>query len=217
MPQELLGDKAGPLGAVLLGPTLAPPLVELGPDAKIVAVNDAFCSLLRSRREDLLGRSPLDFTHPDDIDATVEMMSGGPLVGGHGARLQKRYVLGDGAVISVLVSVVWSPTDQRMSGYVTDVTELVGAQARCRALIEHSGDLIFVIDRAGLIVDANPATMRFAGLATGPDAVSVIAALVHPDDRDSVVRHWSTVVATAGLHPPSTFRVRDLTGAWRSM
>ena len=217
MQQELFDDACGLLSEVWLDSTLAPPLLELGPDGNIVAVNDAYCSLMRSRREDLLGRSPVEFTHPDDIEATVGLISRRPPIRENGARLQKRYVRGDGEVITVLVSAIWSEDDQRVFGYVTDVTELVAAQSRCRALIEYSGDLIFVIDRAGLIVDANPATVRFAGLPTGRDAVSVINDLVHPDDRDSVVRHWARVVVTPGVHPPSVFRVRDLTGAWRNM
>lgn len=217
MPQELLNDPTGLLSDVWLDSTLAPPLLELGPDGKIISVNDAYCTLVRSRREDLLGRSPLEMTHPDDIEATIELLCRRPPVRENGARIQKRYVLPDGEVISVLVSAVWSEDDQRIFSYVTDVTELVAAQSRCHALIEHSGDLIFVIDRSGLIVDANPATVRFAGAPTGRESLSVINDLVHPDDRDSVVRHWSTVAATPGVHPPNTFRVKDLSGAWRNL
>lgn len=217
MQQELLNDDLGLLSAVWLDSTLAPPLLELGPDGAIVAVNDSYCALMRSRREDLVGRSPLEMTHPDDIEATIELISHRPPARGDGARLQKRYVLSDGEVISVLVSAVWSEDDRRTFGYVTDITELIAAQSRCRALIEHSGDLIFVIDRSGLIVDANPTTVRFAGAPTGRDAVSVINDLVHPDDRDSVVGHWATVVAAPGVHPPSAFRVKDLSGAWRNL
>ena len=216
MQQELLNDTSGLLSAVWLDSTLAPPLLELGPDGKIVAVNDAYCSLMRSRREDLLGRSPLEMTHPDDTDATARFIARRPSVRENGARLQKRYVLPDGEVIPVLVSSVWSEVEQRTFGYVIDLTELAAAQSRCRALIEHSGDLIFVIDRSGVIVDVNPACARLAGAATGRYALSVINDLVHPDDRESALKHWATVVATPGVHPSNTLRAKDLSGAWRS-
>lgn len=111
MQQELLTDTSGLLSPVWRDSTLAPPLMALGADGTIVAVNDAYCALMRSRREDLLGRSPLEMTHPDDIEATVELIARRPPVRENGSRIQKRHVLGDGAVISELVGAIWSDLD----------------------------------------------------------------------------------------------------------
>ncbi len=208
-------DSGSLLSAVWLNSTLAPPLMQLGADGLIAAVNQAYCALMRTPCEDLLGRSPLEYTHPDDAEATRQFIARGPSMVRDGARLKKRYVLPDGQVISVLVNAIWSQESQRLCGYVTDITELVASQARSRALIEHSSDLIFIIDRSGRIAEANPATEELAGATTGRDAVSVLTELVHPDDLESVLSNWATVLASPGVHPVNTFRVADRAGRWK--
>lgn len=213
-------DKVDPgslLSAVWLNSTLAPPLMQLRPDGLIAAVNDAYCALMRIPCEDLLGRSPLEYTYPDDVEATRQFIASGPSISCNGATLQKRSMLPDGGVISVLVSAIWSKENERMFCYVTDITELLVAQSRCRALIEHSSDMIFVIDRSGVVAETNPATEQLAGATTGRNAVSVLTELIHPDDLDSMLSHWAAVVATSGVHPVNTFRVADRAGQWKSV
>lgn len=207
-------DSGSLLSAVWLNSTLAPPLMQLGADGLIVAVNEAYCALMRTSCEDLLGRSPLEYTHPDDAEATRQFIARGPSMVRERARLQKRYVLPDGQVISILVNAVWSQESQRLCAYVTDITELVAAQDRSRALIEHSSDLILIVDRSGRVAEANPATEALAGVTTGRNAVSVLTELVHPDDLESVLSHWAAVLASPGVHPVNTFRVVDRAGRW---
>lgn len=163
-------DSGSLLSAVWLNSTLAPPLMQLGADKLIAAVNEAYCALMSTPSEDLLGRSPLEYTHPDDAEATRQFIARGPFTVHDGARLHKRSVLPDGQMISVVVNAIWSQESQRLCGYVTDITELVASQARTRASIEHSNNMIFIIDSSGKIAEANPATEELAGATTGRNA-----------------------------------------------
>ncbi|MBQ0928106.1 PAS domain S-box protein [Saccharopolyspora endophytica] len=63
---------------------------------KYLHVNDAFCTMLGYRPEELVGRDYRSVTHPDDVDDEGPIESDVPL--------EKRYIRSDGTVIWVLVS-----------------------------------------------------------------------------------------------------------------
>ncbi|MCW2674358.1 MAG: hypothetical protein JWP14_2947 [Frankiales bacterium] len=74
----------------------------LSADRTIERVNDAYCRFLQRDRSELLGRSPIDFTHPDDRRLT-EPASNAVRSGVPGPReptdpVEKRYLLPDGSV-----------------------------------------------------------------------------------------------------------------------
>jgi len=62
-------------------------------------VNPALCATLGYSVEELFGRALHDITHPDDLDADVELL--GELLGGRvpSYQVEKRYLRGDGATI----------------------------------------------------------------------------------------------------------------------
>jgi diguanylate cyclase (GGDEF)-like protein/PAS domain S-box-containing protein len=68
-------------------------------------VNPSLCAILGYSAEELSGRAFHDITHPDDLDADVELF--GQLLGGDvpSYQLEKRYLRGDGATIWAQLSV----------------------------------------------------------------------------------------------------------------
>jgi diguanylate cyclase (GGDEF)-like protein/PAS domain S-box-containing protein len=65
-------------------------------------VNDAYCRFLQRDRSDLLGRSPLDFTHPDDVALTDDASARARSVPGPRVPtdpIEKRYLRPDGSVV----------------------------------------------------------------------------------------------------------------------
>ena len=46
-------------------------MVLLTPDLRVIRVNDALCALLGRDAEQLLGRSILEFTHPEDVKRSL--------------------------------------------------------------------------------------------------------------------------------------------------
>ncbi len=76
----------------------------VGLDNRFIQVNPAFCKMLDFTEAELLGMSPLEFTHPDDRAeslATFQSMLAGEKPTYHGER---RYLRADGQTVRVLIS-----------------------------------------------------------------------------------------------------------------
>jgi diguanylate cyclase (GGDEF)-like protein/PAS domain S-box-containing protein len=71
-------------------------------DGTLERVNDAFCQFLQRDRSELLGRDPMDFTHPDDVERslakTLEVQQLVPEQRVPLEPVEKRYLLPDGSV-----------------------------------------------------------------------------------------------------------------------
>ena len=139
----------------------------LSSDWRWLEVNDALCRTLGRSREALVGRSPAEFTHPDDIALSREVVDRGQ----EGLRHQhfvKRYLRPDGEVVYAAVESIWVPA-RRSEGWfyahVQDITaeraaqEAVERQARQQAAVAALGrhaleeqDLEEVLDRVATTV-----------------------------------------------------------------
>jgi diguanylate cyclase (GGDEF)-like protein/PAS domain S-box-containing protein len=94
-------------------------------DLTLRYVNPAFCELLGRDADELLGRTPVEFVHPDDRENAVMLRrSAKP---GAAIQTETRYVRPDGSVVggSVTLSVI---TDDRgrprfLLGHIADITE----------------------------------------------------------------------------------------------
>ncbi len=91
------------------------------------------------------------------------------------------------------------------------------AEERLAALVEYSANPIFVVDEAGMVRDANPATGRLAGDRIGQRAEDVMAEVVHPDDVPAVMRRLAEASRVSGPHSPFTFRITDGVAGWLHM
>lgn len=89
--------------------------------------------------------------------------------------------------------------------------------ARLDAMLEHTHDLVTVLDRQGTVIVSNAAAGRLSGLSgatvNGTDAF----ALVHPDDRERAMAAFVDVLASAGPHPPIELRLRFGDGTWHDL
>ena len=131
-------------------------------DWRWMEVNDALCRMLGRSREELIGRSPAEATHPDDIGrsrAVVDRALGGA---GH-QEFVKRYVRPDGEIVWAAVDSVYVPArrgDGWLYAHVQDITaeraaeQAVTRHARQQAAVARLGrfaleeqDLEAVMDR----------------------------------------------------------------------
>jgi len=123
-------------------------LIEQGPigvtlmdkDYRLIQVNAALCRMLGYSKEELMGMTPLDFTHPEDLDPSVNLKerafaSEVPL-----GKLEKRYVKKNAEVIWVCVtaSVIHDEQGKPLyaMGMIEDITERKRAEAELRALTQ---------------------------------------------------------------------------------
>src|SRR5262249_31940483 len=69
------------------------------PSGRFLRVNEKFCTIVGYPREELLQRTYLDITHPDDLAASIEVSA--ELLRGEspGFTLEKRYLRKDGSVV----------------------------------------------------------------------------------------------------------------------
>lgn len=83
------------------------PMIFTDLDDRVIAANDAFCTMIGFTREEILGKNSLPFTYPEDVGITEE--SHRRVVGGEigQSRYVKRYLRKDGRLI--VVEVLRSP------------------------------------------------------------------------------------------------------------
>lgn len=82
-------------------------------------------------------------------------------------------------------------------------------------LIEHSSDIIAVVDSDGMLRSANPAVSRILGWSVGELTGRPVVALVHPDDLARVHESLGETLSTGG--PPLEVRLATADGGWRDV
>jgi PAS domain S-box-containing protein len=93
----------------------------------ILDANEALARLLGYARDELIGRTFADFTHPEDVDADLDLYH--ELVNGERESydLEKRYIRADGATITVHLTAFAIAADagrpRRLIGIIDDITE----------------------------------------------------------------------------------------------
>ena len=138
----------GPIGVALLGK-----------DHRMSKVNAAFCRMLGYSEAELAGMTPLDMTHPDDLEACtglLERLDKGEIPV---ASMEKRYVKKSGEIIwvSLTASVIRDQEGRPVHGLgmIEDITERRQAAqklAEQAALLDLAHDAIIVRDLEGRII-----------------------------------------------------------------
>jgi len=105
---------------------------------RLAHVNDAFCSLVGRRAEQLLGTGWLDTVHPDDLDSVIERVADA-LEGGDAEALA-RLVLADGAVRTTIIRFAHLFTPGVGAGFVgtiEDITDRLAFEAQLAHQANH--------------------------------------------------------------------------------
>lgn len=192
-------------------------IMELDAGLHCVYVNDRWCEITGLAREDALTDNWGAAIHPEEIDAIVRELTRAAKAD-DGFRIEHRLVHHDGRACWVLVVGHALRDDGEVSGYlaiVTDVTAERQADARLRALVEHSSDVILIIDANATIVYASPAMERSFGWEPESLVGTNGLDIVHPDDREASV--GALVRLTSGGHGTQTtarYRVLHRDGSW---
>ncbi len=182
--------------------------VELG-TTRFLRVNAAMCKFLGYREEELLARTVLDVTHPDDRDQSREL--GQRLVAGQSDvfDVEKRYIRKDGDVVwaRVTVNVIRDASGRPLRN--TAVIQDLNARKQAEQDLQASKDrLQLALDAARLgsfrydplrrvlSGDARAREIFDFDIAENEAAIEELMKRVHPDD---VERFWA--VREASLDP----------------
>jgi diguanylate cyclase (GGDEF)-like protein/PAS domain S-box-containing protein len=140
-------------------------LVEL--DGHFLRVNAALCALVGYSEPDLLGLTFQDLTHPDDLDADLELL--GQLLSEQIDQytLEKRYRHAAGRYVRIRLSValVWGEGGEPLHyiAQIEDVTAARLAQQRLTTIIATARDAFISIGPAGLVTEWNAAAEAMFG------------------------------------------------------
>jgi PAS domain S-box-containing protein len=97
------------------------------PERRYVAVNEAMCQMLGYARDELLGKTWTEITHPDDLEDNVGRYTQARRGETEGYRLTKRYLRKDGRAIDVDIAVrALRDREGRLQSFIAmveDVTE----------------------------------------------------------------------------------------------
>jgi len=136
-------------------------------DWRWLEVNDALCAILGRTREELIGRTPAEATHPEDIAASRAVVDRARAGAAHQGFV-KRYVRPNGEVVWAAVESIFVPGrrgDGWFYGHVQDITaeraarEAVARQTRQQSAVAELGrfaleeqDLEAMMDRVARTV-----------------------------------------------------------------
>jgi diguanylate cyclase (GGDEF)-like protein/PAS domain S-box-containing protein len=179
----------------------------VAPDGRWLQVNESLRTMLGYEREQLLAGSFQEISHPDDLDADLELVRrtlAGEL---ESYEMEKRYLRADGQIVWALLSVslvrdgvgeplyfisqVQDITDRKRS-----IEELQKSERRFRALTESAPVGIFETDAEGRCVYINDRTCELAGVSAAEALGYGWQAALHPADRERVERAWERTVRT---------------------
>jgi PAS domain S-box-containing protein len=167
-----------------------------GLDGRFQQVNARFCEILGRSSEELLQKTFLEITHPDDLAKTRENIR--RLIGGElGEYIQeKRCVRGDGTVVANLATVTLlrnaKGQPERLVGAIEEITDGQRAEEKAREAAERM-QLALSAGRLGDwnweaatdLVTLGLETARSFGLAPGTVITwQRLRELLHPEDRE---------------------------------
>ncbi len=151
----------------------SPEGVAIHQDGRCVFVNPAGARLLGAQQpEELLGKSALDFVHPDYRDIIRERIRRGLEEWQPVPPLEEKFIRLDGTVIDVEVTAVPIMYEGRPAMQVVfrDISErkrmegeLKASEERYRDLFENANDGIYILDRRGCILSLNRKAEELTG------------------------------------------------------
>lgn len=141
------------------------------PDGTYLYVSPACERIYGRTAEQMQGRHPLEFVHPDDL-AHVHQVVHSALNDGAGFEVEHRVLRPDGSVAWVHAIIVHDPATLVGFGDARDITSqrvtqaaLARAQEDMRVVTELSRDLLTRTTPDGTILYASPASARHLGIA----------------------------------------------------
>jgi len=203
-------------------------IATLDREGTVLSWNPGFELLTGYGREQVLGR-PLaaQLALRDEAGRPAELFRWIDGVDLLPSELQIRQRSGERRWLSCAYSAMPSPAgeDSALILVARDVTEtrrLAAAQqavrdtqARFRALVQHSSDVVTVLDAGGLVVYSSPATATVLELPRGQSLTGPFWPVVHPDDRLGLQQRIGALRSAPGSTQRLDFRVRTGSGVYR--
>ena len=183
------------------------------PDGRFDRVNGALCRVLGYSPEEMVGKTFADFTYPDDREPGRRALSDLRRGLRDSYSQRKRYVTrsGDPVWLDLSVTAVRDDTGKllHMVAQMVNVTaEVYNLEAlsrtveRFRKLAENATDVVFEVDRRGLLVWVSPSITSVLGW--DPDLLIGTGATALIDPSDAAALLWLQGAARSGGNAADT-------------
>ncbi|GEM_PF-849626 len=173
--------------------------------------------------EELEGRNPLQFIHPDDVTTVTESLTRLASTPGGVEETEYRIRSKDGNwryVHTVGKNMLEHPLIRGIVLTASDLSELkdakrvlVNREKRYREIVENLNDAVFNLDGQGRFTYVSPAITRISRYAVDEIIGHSFLEFVHPDDMEGLLK--SLEATLAGRGEPFEFRVLDRDGTVR--
>jgi len=161
-------------------------------EGKYLKVNKELCAMVGYSESEFLSKSFQDYTHPDDLEESLDFVR--KIISGEIASfyIEKRYLHKNGSTIWVYLSTTILRDGNGKALYfvsqlvnITDrkraERELVESEEKYRSLIEQASDAIWVIDGVGNFVEVNNSLCVMSGYSKEELLSLHLSALVDPE------------------------------------
>ena len=202
-------------------------VLVLDDDARVTFVSPATHRLLGRSEEYFAGKEPMQFVHPDDRSAVRELLDTARPLSLPTEPLEIRLAHADGSYrwFEMLSHDLRNEPD--IAGVVInarEITDRKGAEqllarneARFRALVQNSSDVVAVIDENAFFTYVSPSIFGMLGYKPDELLGTSALALLPPDDVTSALRSHSQALAAAFEQTSAELRVRNRDGSWHTV
>lgn len=189
-------------------------------NSRFVQVSDASYKILGYRKEELIGRSYIEFVYSEDLAKTAAVAQT-IFEGAHTTDFENRFVRKSGQIVTMLWSAYWSAEDQTMFCVARDATQLIQAQKKEKekeafyeALVENGSDMVGVLDETGNYIFVGSATSRILGYEKEYLRGTNVLDYVHPHDVANIQNKLGELLEGDRVSV-SEFRYRAANGEWK--
>jgi PAS domain S-box-containing protein len=186
-------------------------------DEEFRFVNSRACEITGYTEEELLERAIWDLVHPDDRERMIEFGRRRRTGEDVPSRYEARVLTKDGDVRRCEFSVQRITYDGEYAalGSVRDVTDYRRTEERYRALIEHSTDIVTVLDTDGTIHYESPSVERVLGYDPDDLVGENAFEYIHPDDRQAALETIAEALEREEFYEVQLeLRFRQADGSW---
>jgi diguanylate cyclase (GGDEF)-like protein/PAS domain S-box-containing protein len=200
----------------------------VGMDGRFLLVNPALCDMLGYTKNELVGRSSIGVTHPDDMERSRKALDRLGRRDGRTDQVHKRYIRKDGSEVSVIrTTTVLRDKSGSPSGLFTQVVDVTPltlmqevvrqSESRFKALVAHSSELTLLIDDEARIIYSSPACTRMLGYTPAEMEGQKAFDFLHPDELPRAVVKFAGNVAGSGHSDPDVYRAVHKNGERREV